>query len=365
MTDPCEGAELTEARNEFPPPPSPQPRAEVVELHKRTLLAEIDRTGPSGHRRARAGRRAAVALTSAAVASTAAIAVMVTDSVTPRAPGAQPASRASVRLLDRAARVAAGDPADSPRDAQFAYVNVTGHTTSLSETATGEMKQAREDESYEQWTSVDGSRRTVQRERGGPRTLLEAPGKGSFGSPTYRFLAGLPTDPEEVLAAIYRETKLNHGEGSGSTTGPDQEAFVIIGDLLRMSVAPPEAAAVLYRAAARIPGVVVVPNSVDAAGRRGVAVARAHDGERSEWIFDKGTSRLLGERTVLLKDSAWGKAGTAVDSTAIIGSGFTDKPGERPPRTFDGGREKGTGPDRKGPPTTRSVSSDDRTARIP
>ncbi|MET9703782.1 CU044_5270 family protein [Streptomyces griseus] len=341
MTDPCEGAELTEAREEFPPPSFPQPRPGVVELHRRILLAEIDRTGPDGHRRARTGRRAAVALATAAVASIATVTVVLPDSAAPPAPGSEPASRASVRLLDRAARVAAAGPAHSPRDSQFAYVKVTGHTTSLSETPTGEMKRTREDESYEQWTSVDGSSRTLQRDRGAPGTLLEAPGKGSFSSPTYRFLAGLPADPGEVLAAIYREAKLNHGEGSGSTTGPDQEAFVIIGDLLRVSVAPPEVTATLYRAAARIPGVVVVPSSVDAAGRRGVAVARAHDGERTEWIFDRETSRLLGERTVLLEDSAWGRAGTAVDATAIIAGGFTDEPGERPAEPLDGGREKG------------------------
>ncbi|WP_435804348.1 hypothetical protein [Streptomyces hirsutus] len=59
-----------------------------------------------------------------------------------------------------------------------------------------------------------------------------------------------------------------------------------------------------------------------AAGRHGVAVARTHDGERTEWIFDKSTARLLGERTVLLEDNAWGKAGTVVTSVALIGSGI-------------------------------------------
>ncbi|MFH9294676.1 CU044_5270 family protein [Streptomyces sp. NPDC017520] len=332
----------TEARREFPPPPHPDPHTEVVELHKQNLLAEIDRMGPNGHRRARAKRRATVALTSAALVGAAVIAVTLPTFGTPPAPTAQPASRASVRLLEQAARTAAAGPVGSPRDTQFTYVSVTGHTTSLSETADGGMKRSREDESYEQWTSVDGSSRTVQRTRGGAATSLQAPGKGSLGSPTYRFLAELPTDPEKLLAVIYRDARLNHGEGSDSTTGPDQQAFVMIGDLLRTSVAPADVSAALYRAAARIPGVVVVPSAVDAAGRRGIAVARTHDGERNEWIFDKGTSRLLGERTVLLKDSAWGKAGTAVHSTAIINSGFTDEPGQEPTPTPD---DHDAGPD--------------------
>lgn len=342
MTKPCEDREQTEARKEFPPPRHTDPHTEVVELHKRNLLAEIDRTGPNGHRRARAKRRAAAALASTALVAAVVVAVTLPTFGPPQAPTARPASDGSVRLLEQAARTAAAGPAGSPRDAQFTYVSVTGHTTSLSETADGEMKRSREEESYEQWTSVDGSSRTVQRERGGAATSLEAPGEGSLGTPTYRFLAGLPTDPERLLAVIRRDAELNHGEGSDSTTGPDQQAFVMIGDLLRTSVAPADVSAALYRAAARIPGVVVVPDAVDAVGRRGVAVARAHDGERSEWIFDKGTARLLGERTVLLEDSAWGKAGTTVDSTAIIDSGFTDRPGREANPTPDG---QGTGTD--------------------
>lgn len=48
------------------------------------------------------------------------------------------------------------------------------------------------------------------------------------------------------------------------------------------------------------------------------------------WIFDKDSLRLLGERTVLLKDSAWGKAGTPVTSVAIIGRGVADQAGQTP-----------------------------------
>jgi hypothetical protein len=72
----------------------------------------------------------------------------------------------------------------------------------------------------------------------------------------------------------------------------------------------------------------VVPDTVDAAGRHGVAVARAHDGERTEWIFDKSTAHLLGERTVLLEDNAWGRAGTVVTSVALISSGIVDEAGQ-------------------------------------
>lgn len=79
--------------------------------------------------------------------------------------------------------------------------------------------------------------------------------------------------------------------------------------------APPGVSAALYRAAARIPGVVFLPEAKDEVGRTGVAVARVHDGER----------------TVLLEDGAWGKAGDTVTSVAVIGRGVADRAGQ-PPR---------------------------------
>ncbi|MEU9352492.1 hypothetical protein AB0D65_16215 [Streptomyces griseoloalbus] len=80
----------------------------------------------------------------------------------------------------------------------------------------------------------------------------------------------------------------------------------------------------------RLQGGDVVSDAVDAAGRNGVAVARTHDGERTEWIFDKSAAGLLGERTVLVEDNAWGKAGTVVSSVAVIDSGIVDEAGQAP-----------------------------------
>ncbi|MCP9974253.1 hypothetical protein [Streptomyces somaliensis] len=73
-----------------------------------------------------------------------------------------------------------------------------------------------------------------------------------------------------------------------------------------------------------------MPDAVDAAGRRGVAVARVHAGERKEWVLDKSTARFLGERTVLLEDSAWGEKGTVVSSAALVASGIVDDAGQTP-----------------------------------
>jgi hypothetical protein len=114
----------------------------------------------------------------------------------------------------------------------------------------------------------------------------------------------------------------------GHGPGPDQEAFVTIGDLLRNTIAPPKAAAALYRAAALIPGVTLVPGATDAIGRPGVAVARvgpgADGGIREELIFSRITLQLIGERTVIAR------TGATTGATAIIDRAFVDHRGQIP-----------------------------------
>ena len=323
-----ERREREEAGRALPWTPAPVPPAERMLTRRRHLLNEIDRGTP-----ATAPRRRIAFVVGAAVAAGAAAAGLLHGSPLPADPAEPPASAASpasVQLLERAALAAAARPHPLVREGQYAYVRTVGHTTVLSENASGGMDRVREREDMEQWISVDGTRPTLVRVDGKDELLPGLPGTGGFNSPTYDFAAGLPTDPDDLLKLIYHDAEKNHGPGSGSTTGPDQQAFVAIGDLLRGTVTPPATTAALYRAAARIPGVVVVPDTVDAAGRRGVAVARMHDGERSEWIFDRTTVRLLGARTVLLEDSAWGRAGTVVGSIAITGSGITETAGQAP-----------------------------------
>ncbi|MEV4758141.1 CU044_5270 family protein [Micromonospora sp. NPDC049559] len=132
--------------------------------------------------------------------------------------------------------------------------------------------------------------------------------------PSYDYLKTLPTDPDALLKKIYTETK-GHGNS------PDQEAFTTIGDLLKESLLPAPLAAALYRAAAKIPGVVEVPRAEDAAGRTGVAVARLDEtsGRRTEWIFDAKTFTYLGERNVQVRANG-GDAGLITPGTVTFTS---------------------------------------------
>ncbi|MCX4481892.1 CU044_5270 family protein [Streptomyces cellulosae] len=327
-----EQSEREQASRMLPPTPYPEPPAGHMDARREHFLAEIDRqTRSCSSRRAPRPRGRWGLSVGAALAAGAVVVVLTLNSGSSDAPlNTPPASVASVELLERAALAAATTPQTKARTGQYSYVKTVGHTSVLSETKSGDMQLLRESEVMEQWTSVDGSERTLQRKDGSDSLVPETPGEGSLNAPTYDFLAALPTDPDALLKLIRDDAQKNHGAGSDSTTGPDQEAFVTIGDLLRSGVTPPDTAASLYRAAALIPGVDIVPDVVDAAGRKGIAVARIHEGERTEWIFDESTARLLGERTVLVEDNAWGKAGTVVTSVAITNSGIVDDAGQVP-----------------------------------
>ncbi|MET9606488.1 CU044_5270 family protein [Streptomyces sp. NPDC006512] len=296
---------------------------------KAHLMREIAQAEPTARRRSR--RPLVVSL--GVVAAACAVAVTFTlSNNTPAEPAraARP-EPAAVQLLDRVALAAGSAPAPVVRDGQFLYTKTVGQSVTLSEIpgGGGEMERIPSDDSAEYWHSVDGSAGWAERTATGSETYPPEVSP-NFNAPTYRFLESLPTDPDRLLKLIYEDTEKQHGAGSGSTTGPDQQAFVAIGDMLGRVQAPPGLSAALYRAAARIPGVVLAPEATDAAGRTGVAVARVHKDERTEWIFDKQSMRLLGSRTVVLKDSAWGKAGETVSTRAIVAQGVTDRPGQLP-----------------------------------
>ncbi|WP_326580096.1 CU044_5270 family protein [Streptomyces sp. NBC_00487] len=144
-----------------------------------------------------------------------------------------------------------------------------------------------------------------------------------LNAPSYDYLAKLTTDPDALLAKIYKET-----EGAGNS--PDQQAFTTIGDLLGESYPPAELSSALFKAAAKIPGVVVVDDAVDAAGRHGVAVARLDEtsGQREEWIFDRKTHVYLGDRTVQVnrttEEGGLIKPGTVVFTSAIMNRAIVD-----------------------------------------
>ncbi len=231
----------------------------------------------------------------------------------------------ATELLGRVALVAESKTTSAVRDDQFVYVDsqvawmesvVDGPTTMPAV----HRRQV--------WLSVDGTRTGLviedQPNFEDGEHLFEPQPKNSIG--TYRYLESLPTDPHVLLKKIYHDTK-------GMGPGPDEEAFVAIGDFIMESAMPPKLNGAFFRAAALIPGVVLVDDAVDAAGRRGIAVAYGNSDGRTEWIFDAKTLEFLGERSVLLRDQGGLKAGTVTGTTAIITRAIVDKVRQTPPPT--------------------------------
>ncbi|MEU1482572.1 CU044_5270 family protein [Streptomyces sp. NPDC005752] len=155
--------------------------------------------------------------------------------------------------------------------------------------------------------------------------------------PTYAWLASLPTDPDVLLRRL--TTEITRDQDARDTPAEDrdraQDAFDAIGELLRETVMPPRTAAALYKAAARIPGVTVDPDAVDAAGRHGIGVARDNTraGWRTAWIFDSATLEYLGDRSYLIRDTSMGRKGTLIGVSAVLERAVVDALRERPSTT--------------------------------
>jgi hypothetical protein len=287
----------------------------------------------SGRGSPRRPRRAIMA----AIAATVAVAIVATAiAITSSGGPGRPAFDAgAVRLLANAADAAARQPTPHVRDSQYMYIETTtaGPSDVPRELGVKPPPVPRHIRlkltTSRVWVPVGKSCGPIYKRSSSAngKTIIQTysgekcAGTGSLNDPTYRLLQTLPTDPHTLLALIYR---VERGHGPG----PNQEAFVTIGDLLRDTIAPPKVAAALYRAAALIPGVTLIPHATDAIGRHGVAVGRigpgVDGGVRDELIFSRATWQLIGERSVIAR------TGTTTEATAIIARAFVDHRGQIP-----------------------------------
>ncbi|MFB7287600.1 CU044_5270 family protein [Actinacidiphila glaucinigra] len=235
----------------------------------------------------------------------------------------------AARLLDTVSLAAAEAPAAPVGDGQYVYIesktsaisvrHVHG-TTSLASSPLHRRQTWQSRDGKDGWLIEPGTTGPGGMTLAGTDEHGDEP-EPTLNAPSHDYLTALPTDPDVLLTKIYEETK-------GTGNGPDQEAFTTIGDLLIESYPPAELTAALYKAAAKIPGVVAVDDAVDAAGRHGVAVARLEEatGERTEWIFDRKTHVFLGERTVQAERDPYGVVprGTVVSTSAVLTRSVVD-----------------------------------------
>ncbi|MFB6706795.1 CU044_5270 family protein [Streptomyces sp. NPDC056333] len=327
----------------LPAPGDPHLSLDRHLLLEEHLMNEIQPTAPARAQSRRPARRVlliGVPVTAAALAGAFACTMLTgsggsgTTAATPppiEAPvvRVEPGSTAQLAsTVERIAAAASAGKTTEPGPGQYIYIKskvsylVVSHTDAYKSKSWVQPLHVRE-----VWNSPDGKQGWLDEPGYQPKggITLNSDVERTLGGPSYDYLKTLPTDPDALLKKIYKETK---GQGNS----PDQEAFATVGDLLREQLAPAKLNAALYRAAAKIPGVVVVDHAKDAAGREGIALAHVdqQSGDRTEWIFDRKTYAYLGSRGVQVKQVNEIKPGTVLERTAVLERVVVDAQKQRP-----------------------------------
>ncbi|MGI5118659.1 CU044_5270 family protein [Marinactinospora thermotolerans] len=284
---------------------------------------------------------AVVAITSAGVVTTAAVGLVAVTGATARdlpipettapvvvevRPGD---TEGAAELLERAALAAQSRPAPEVDADDFLYARsmATGLVPIGEQVEWGEgpMGTSGPNE-FEVWVAQESTgARGLARENGAEWTVEQIDGSWTD---LYAVQAGLPTEPEAFLTHI-RDRRLAEGRGRDD----DHRAFTAMALLLEDGQPlPPALEAAVYRAAALLPGAMVVEGVEDTAGRPGVAIAHedAGEGERVEWIFDPETFDYLGERRLQITATSHIEVGTVLYGQAVLDSGVVDEAGEEP-----------------------------------
>ncbi|MFG1680534.1 CU044_5270 family protein [Nonomuraea sp. NPDC049269] len=295
---------LNRLRDEVPARPD-------VRAEERRLLAEIRGGSPVPRKRPALRPRWGLALVACGVAAAAVVVSQLGGAERPvKVRPADP-----VGLLENAALVAARTKAVEIRSDQWFYIKESQH-----------MPGGGGLPGFEHWSRMDGQKDAV-RTRGKLRLGNGEKGPTNPGK-TAQEVEALPTDPDQLLAHFRglkeERTPLsicqpNCPEG----TLPDVNAFGAIGWYLKFGpVIPPEKAAAMYRALAKIPNVTVQENVSDGDGRQGIGV-----------VLDLGAA---GKGTYILDPEDYHYMGIKVEqdgetaSMSVLGSGIVDQPGQTP-----------------------------------
>ncbi|MFB8115519.1 MULTISPECIES: CU044_5270 family protein [unclassified Streptomyces] len=319
--------------------------------HKDTLMRLIDQDGDRATARPRRRLlRPAVLLPAAGLALGGVLLTTLAVTGQGRAPAPSVAGngshatapRGAAVLLDRIAAVAEESGGQTVTGDQFVYVRtlhtqnegVFGGPVELTEPRAREVWMAQTAGPVIQVGLIHEDGAYVPIEVGVPDGETPVGLPAGLSRPTYTWLASLPTDPDVLLRRL--ATEITRDQDARDTPAEErnraQDTFDTIGELLRETLMPPRTAAALYKAAAKIPGVTVDPDAVDAAGRHGIGVARddTRAGWRTAWIFDPATLGYLGERTYLIRDTSMGGKGTLVNASAVLERAVVDTLREKP-----------------------------------
>jgi hypothetical protein len=268
---------------------------------------------PVPARRAWMTRKAGIGVAAAVLAAAAGVLVAV-PATGPGTPGARPATAsgapdAAAAVFLRAARAAVAAPELTAGPDQFVYTEqlVEGETYMAINGARSRVVQTPPYLSR-LWLSADGQRgeQGTQRNLSGgtwsPKGPVEVMCQSGQRDCTGGYLPDLPGTVGGMLAYLLQ---------SGGPNGP--AAYKVLGGIENTSAAsgelvPNQSYALMYRVAATVPGIYLVPHVTDSAGEAGIAVAACVPAdigkgsmpgfrgcpERTELIFDAKTYALIG-----------------------------------------------------------------------
>jgi hypothetical protein len=262
---------------------------------------------------------------------------------TPRPPLAAPTTASAVLLL--AARAAAAAPDLKPRPGQFIYVkqlivgevyaNITKHSTRMIHVPPSQQRT---------WLSADGRQGLLRTVRYLPdghwatdyhQAVLCPPRQAARHLCLPGYVTGLPTTVPAMRRLLLR------------TEGPNGPvAYRVLRGISDTSweggmLIPNRSYALMFRTAAKVPGIRLVHGVVDVAGRPGIAVAACVPEDinkgsmpgfhgcpaRDELIFDARTYELIGEYQVAAKGRPLllGSPSSALLQIAVV-----SRPGQLP-----------------------------------
>ena len=201
----------------------------------------------------------------------------------------------------------------APRNGQFIYTGATVLARLPAPSRAGRAPRLTLQRATQQmWQSVDGSKPGAYgtspcRGSRAACLIMIPPGPQTPALTTYAGLAGLPRQPGALLTYLHQHNTCAAPDQTGfepagfRSGGGSAEWEMVTAMLGNNLVMPPGLGKVLFEAAARIAGSVVLPNVADAAGGSGIAVARNDTpGLRAELIFARRSYRFIGIQYIFL-----------------------------------------------------------------
>jgi len=281
----------------------PEPDPTTVARARGVLLSALEGEGSAEPRRLRFPARRRLALLAALTAAGLTLALLV--------PLLLPVGRrpeAAAAALRGAAEVAGRRPAPpAVGPGQYVYTRSEDAWRSYSSAYSSDGTWTLDHFTREIWIGPDGSGRILET---GDRHGDEVFGPGGL---YFEDLSKLPTNIDELRAYIERRA-------AQADPPTDYEMFVVIGDLLRETYAPPELRQALFEVAAILPRTEYLGRVTDEAGRPGIGVGYTWVGVREELIFDPNTSVILGEREVQVDpavDTASPSPGVGINANGV------------------------------------------------